>query len=289
MCVCVCVCVIDRNRAQSEKERSRKMSRVLSSLLSTRENGVIFNLLGSDCSASACAVVQLYLAATACNGGKSEWQMYSCGVVCLVQDKKLHSTFIRIFCVKKAKLLWEQELYTPFTYSTPCPFFHTFPSDECWAGLNFCDEDEASRFHKAVHNCLSNTKARPAFVRTHSLDSASGWLLRNKLNNCLSLGRSVSSKDPASVQSEVTQTLSLAQRKGPLPPIPDPKHSARSVSPHRDHSTDTPSIPLPPSYPAPKLNMNPAVVKKSASFSPGGNYYSVEKQQRRLQQFTDDV
>ncbi|XP_058259045.1 uncharacterized protein si:dkey-197j19.6 isoform X2 [Hemibagrus wyckioides] len=239
MCVCVCVCVIDRNRAQSEKERSRKMSRVLSSLLSTRENGVIFNLLGSDCS--------------------------------------------------KAKLLWEQELYTPFTYSTPCPFFHTFPSDECWAGLNFCDEDEASRFHKAVHNCLSNTKARPAFVRTHSLDSASGWLLRNKLNNCLSLGRSVSSKDPASVQSEVTQTLSLAQRKGPLPPIPDPKHSARSVSPHRDHSTDTPSIPLPPSYPAPKLNMNPAVVKKSASFSPGGNYYSVEKQQRRLQQFTDDV
>ncbi|GAA6071153.1 wiskott-Aldrich syndrome protein, partial [Tachysurus ichikawai] len=164
------------------------MSCVLSSLLSIRENGLIFNLLGSNCSASACAVVQLYLASTACKEKRSEWQIHSCGVVCVVQDKQLQSTFIRLYCVKRVKLLWEQEVYSPFTYSTPRPFFHTFPSDECWVGLNFSDEDEASRFHKAVQNCIRNTKARPAFVRTHSLDSASGWLLRNKLNTCLSQG-----------------------------------------------------------------------------------------------------
>ncbi|XP_017335405.2 actin nucleation-promoting factor WAS isoform X1 [Ictalurus punctatus] len=265
------------------------MSRVLSSLLSIRENGLVFNLLGSDCSASACAVVQLYLATTAGKGKTSEWQFHSCGVVCLVQDKKLHSTFIRLFCVKRAKLLWEQELYTSFTYSTPCAFFHTFPGDECWAGLNFSDEDEASRFNTAVQNCISGTKARPVFVRTHSLDSASGWLLKNKLSTCLSLSRSASPKAPPPVESDETSTLSLAQKKGPLPPIPYNSDAETSVPSHQDHLKQRHSIPRPPSYPAPNLNMNPAGVKKSASFSPGGNYaFTVSKQERSLH-FTDNI
>ncbi|XP_060723018.1 actin nucleation-promoting factor WAS isoform X1 [Tachysurus vachellii] len=258
------------------------MSHVLSSLLSIRENGLIFNLLGSNCSASACAVVQLYLASTACKEKRSEWQIHSCGVVCVVQDKQLHSTFIRLYCVKRAKLLWEQEVYSPFTYSTPRPFFHTFPSDECWAGLNFSDEDEASRFHKAVQSCIRNTKAGPAFVRTHSLDSASGWLLRSKLTTCLSQGCSVSPKAPASVHSEMTQSLSLAKRKGPLPPIPDTKPSARSVSPHHEHVTEGLSIPLPLTYPAPKPNNNTTGVKKSASFSPAS------KQQHNINNTTQN-
>ncbi|XP_060723019.1 uncharacterized protein si:dkey-197j19.6 isoform X2 [Tachysurus vachellii] len=229
------------------------MSHVLSSLLSIRENGLIFNLLGSNCSASACAVVQLYLASTACKEKRSEWQIHSCGVVCVVQDKQLHSTFIRLYCVK-----------------------------ECWAGLNFSDEDEASRFHKAVQSCIRNTKAGPAFVRTHSLDSASGWLLRSKLTTCLSQGCSVSPKAPASVHSEMTQSLSLAKRKGPLPPIPDTKPSARSVSPHHEHVTEGLSIPLPLTYPAPKPNNNTTGVKKSASFSPAS------KQQHNINNTTQN-
>ncbi|KAF4078830.1 hypothetical protein AMELA_G00186050 [Ameiurus melas] len=244
------------------------MSRVLSSLLSTRENGLVFNLLGSDCSASAGAVVQLYLATAARKGKKSEWQFHSCGV--------------------RAKLLWEQELYTSFTYSTPCAFFHTFPSDECWAGLNFSDEDEASRFNTAVQSCIGGTKARPVFVRTHSLDSASGWLLKNKLNTCLSLSRPASPKAPAPAESDVTGTLTLAQKKGPLPPIPDNSNAVTSIPPHHDHLNQKHSIPRPPLYPAPNLNMNLAGVKKSASFSPGGNYASTLNQQRSLH-FTDDI
>ncbi|XP_060774374.1 actin nucleation-promoting factor WAS isoform X2 [Neoarius graeffei] len=248
------------------------MSRILSSRLSIREKGLVVTLLGSNCSVSACAVVQLYLATSACKGKKSEWQIHSCGVVCLVQDKTLHSTFIRLFC--RAKLLWEQELYIPFMYTTPRPFFHTFLSDECWAGLNFSDEEEASRFHTAVQSCISNMKAHPVLVRTHSLDSTSGWLLRNKLNTCLSVKQSESPEAPPSVESEVTNTRSLVQRKGPLPPIP----SATSNPPHHDHLQQKFSIPLPPSYPAPKLNINPAAVKKSVSFSPGGNYsFSFDK------------
>ncbi|KAM9483064.1 uncharacterized protein Hap1MRO34_008102 isoform 2-T2 [Clarias gariepinus] len=258
------------------------MSRMLSPLLTIRENGLVFNLLGSDCTASACAVVQLYLAT---RGRTSEWQKHSCGVVCLVQDKKLHSTFIRLFC--RAKLLWEQELFAPFIYSTPRPFFHTFPSDECCAGLNFSDEDEASHFHTAVQNCIGGTKARPVFMRTHSLDSTSGWLLRNKLNSCLSLTRSASPKDPPLPESDVTTPQSLAQRKGPLPPVPHKRDTGTSSSSYYEHLNQKITIPLPPTFPAPKLNIYPTAVKKSASFSPGGNS-SLAIPQKSLE-FSDDL
>ncbi|KAM9483065.1 uncharacterized protein Hap1MRO34_008102 isoform 3-T3 [Clarias gariepinus] len=231
------------------------MSRMLSPLLTIRENGLVFNLLGSDCTASACAVVQLYLAT---RGRTSEWQKHSCGVVCLVQDKKLHSTFIRLFCVK-----------------------------ECCAGLNFSDEDEASHFHTAVQNCIGGTKARPVFMRTHSLDSTSGWLLRNKLNSCLSLTRSASPKDPPLPESDVTTPQSLAQRKGPLPPVPHKRDTGTSSSSYYEHLNQKITIPLPPTFPAPKLNIYPTAVKKSASFSPGGNS-SLAIPQKSLE-FSDDL
>ncbi|KAG9277180.1 uncharacterized protein si:dkey-197j19.6 isoform X1 [Astyanax mexicanus] len=296
------------------------MSRIFSSLLSTRENGLLFNMLGQDCSVSACSVVQLFMATAACKGQKSEWKYHSCGVVCLVQDRKLHSSFIRVFCVKKAKLLWEQELYTPFQYSAPCPFFHTFPGDECQTGLNFTDEEEAGLFYSAVQNCIKNTKAHPVFMRTHSLDSTSGWLLRDKLNTCAAESgqgsRSSSPKTPTSPDfkastptktpesksfsvstnqlSNYSKTLpnlksasgSLAQRKGPLPPIPSNATSA-STSNLDKLNLSSFSIPLPPSYPAPKINQTG--VKKSASFAPGGSYSPSALKHHKSLHFTDDM
>ncbi|KAL6457960.1 hypothetical protein MHYP_G00331900 [Metynnis hypsauchen] len=301
------------------------MSRVLSSLLSTRENGLLFNMLGHDCSASACAVVQLLVATAACKGQKSEWKFHSCGVVCLVLDRKLHSSFIRLFSVKRAKLLWEQELYSPFEYLAPRPYFHTFPGDECRTGLNFADEEEAGRFYSAVQKCIKSTRAHPVFMRTHSLDSASGWLLREKLNasltNCGKGSRSPSPKTPPPFDLRITSTtvgpgtkptisftptsqtsissktspnaasVSLAQKKGPLPPIPSNPRVASSSTGHdanlRNLSSSF-SIPVPPPYPAPKINL--AGVRKTASFAPRGNYSSaVLKRQRSLQMFTADM
>ncbi|XP_036425475.1 wiskott-Aldrich syndrome protein [Colossoma macropomum] len=295
------------------------MSRVLSSLLSTRENGLLFNMLGQDCSASACAVVQLLMATAACKGQKSEWKFHSCGVVCLVQDRKLQSSFIRLFSVKRAKLLWEQELYSPFEYLAPRPYFHTFPGDECRTGLNFADEEEAGRFYGAVQKCIKSTRAHPVFMRTHSLDSASGWLLREKLNSGKE-SRSPSPKTPPPFDLRMTSTtvgpgikpaisftptsqstissktlsspnaasVSLAQKKGPLPPIPSNPRVASSGTGHNVNLASSFSIPLPPPYPAPKIN--PAGIRKSASFAPRGNYSSaVLKRQRSLQKFTADM
>ncbi|XP_046714786.1 wiskott-Aldrich syndrome protein isoform X2 [Silurus meridionalis] len=243
------------------------MSRVFNTHLSTRENSLICNLLGFNCTASACSIAQLCLA-TACEGQKPEWRIYSCG---------------------KARLLWEQELYSPFIYSTPRPFFHTFQSDECWAGLNFSDEDEASEFHTAVQKCITSTKARPAFVRTHSLDSSSGWLLKNKLNTCLTLSRVASPKAAPSAKSGVTNTLSLAQRKGPLPPIPSNRDSAKSKPPDLHDLEQSASIPLAPPFPAPNLNTHLTAIKKSASFSPGRNPSLTIEMQQRSVHITDDT
>ena len=64
-------------------------------------------------------------------------------------------------------------------------------------------------------------------------------------------------------------SVSLAQKKGPLPPIPSNTRVASSGTGHnvnlRNLSSSF-SIPLPPLYPAPKIN--PAGVRKSASFAP---------------------
>ncbi|XP_066522343.1 uncharacterized protein si:dkey-197j19.6 [Hoplias malabaricus] len=261
------------------------MSRILSSLLSTRENGLLVRLLGQDCTVSACAVVQLLMAMTTSDGQKSEWKSHSYGVACLVQDRKLGSSFIRLFCVKKAKLIWEQELYTPFEYLAPCPYFHTFPGDDCRIGLNFSDEEEAAHFYASVQKCIKRTRAKPVFIRTHSLDSTSGWLLREKLN--ASLMRSVKGCRPAlasgtnpvpsstimsplstapnNLSKPYASSVSLAKKKGPLPPIPANANPASSMTYQNDDSSGF-SIPLPPPYPAPKIT--PSGVRKSASFAP---------------------
>uniref|UniRef100_A0A8C5QNI3 WASP actin nucleation promoting factor n=1 Tax=Leptobrachium leishanense TaxID=445787 RepID=A0A8C5QNI3_9ANUR len=51
---------------------------------------------------------------------------------------------------QEEKLLWEQELYEQLRYNAPRPYFHTFPSHECQAGLNFADEAEAVSFRAIV-------------------------------------------------------------------------------------------------------------------------------------------
>ncbi|XP_071772621.1 actin nucleation-promoting factor WAS isoform X3 [Centroberyx gerrardi] len=107
---------------------------VMSDLLSVREKGVLFTLLGPQC--------------------------------------------------KRAKLLWEQEVYAPFKYTATCIFFHTFPSDDCQAGLNFADETEAEGFRVAVESIQRNQESSPTFSPPcpplvtsvfRSSEKTSGW------------------------------------------------------------------------------------------------------------------
>ncbi|XP_064154745.1 actin nucleation-promoting factor WASL-like [Anguilla rostrata] len=142
---------------------------VYSHLISSRDNALLFNLLGPECSAMASAVAQVLVASMEPGGHGATWRCKGTGVVCLVNDQSLKSYFLRLYCVKRAQLLWEQELYTPFRYSAPRPFFHTFPADEFQAGLNFADEEEAERFLSAVETQIKSTQheGRKSFDGLH--------------------------------------------------------------------------------------------------------------------------
>ncbi|XP_062401103.1 uncharacterized protein si:dkey-197j19.6 [Sardina pilchardus] len=229
---------------------SRSGLRVFSTYLSTRENGLLVRVIGADCSILASAVVQLVLVSPAQKGQRLAWEVHSCGVACLVQDRNVHSAFIRIYCVKKAKLLWEQEVYTPFKYSAPHPYFHSFPGDDCYAGLNFADEEEAAKFLSAVQTYVNSCITRPHLLRQ---DSSPGRLLWENRSKSQLSSPTDNVPSPASPQrrlaftfppdvttrKQVEQVLSkpsphpphtlpkpkreslpLAIRKGPLPSVP---------------------------------------------------------------------
>ncbi|XP_041801665.1 neural Wiskott-Aldrich syndrome protein [Chelmon rostratus] len=90
------------------------------------------------------------LVATETQAESPGWSCLGCGAVCLFEDESLRSYFLRLYCVKRAKLLWEQELYIPFKYAATRMYFHTFPADGHQVGLNFANEIEAEEFHRAV-------------------------------------------------------------------------------------------------------------------------------------------
>ncbi|XP_029549822.1 neural Wiskott-Aldrich syndrome protein isoform X1 [Salmo trutta] len=147
---------------------------VFSNLLTVRENALLFTLLGAECKAVVSAVAQVYVSFP----GRPVWRHEGCGVVCLVEDRSQNSYFLRVYCVKRSKLLWEQELYVPFRYSAPHPYFHTFPANDCQAGLNFADEAEAERFCAAVERQIQQAPDRASGQMNHtdSVDSSSGCI-----------------------------------------------------------------------------------------------------------------
>uniref|UniRef100_A0A4W5KVH5 WH1 domain-containing protein n=1 Tax=Hucho hucho TaxID=62062 RepID=A0A4W5KVH5_9TELE len=94
-----------------------------------------------------------------------------------VRENALLFTLLGAKC-KRSKLLWEQELYVPFRYSAPRPYFHTIPANDCQAGLNFADEAEAERFCAAVERQIQQATDRASGQMNHtdSVDFSSGCI-----------------------------------------------------------------------------------------------------------------
>ncbi|XP_076123801.1 uncharacterized protein LOC143103845 [Alosa pseudoharengus] len=227
---------------------SRSGLRGFSTYLSTRENGLLVSLIGADCSILASAVVQLVLVSPAHKGQRLAWKVHACGVACLVQDRNVHSAFIRLYCVKKAKLLWEQEVYTPFKYSAPHPYFHSFPGDDCNAGLNFADEEEAEKFLSAVQTYVDSCITRPqVLIRTQSLDSTSGRLLWENRNKSQLNSPTDHMPAPASPQRRIVFTLP-----------PDVTTRTHSV----EHVLSKPSTHPPHTLPKPRRESLPLAIRK---------------------------
>lgn len=137
------------------KPAGRTQENVSSVLLLDKENQKVFQLLGRKCTALATTVAQLYLAPS-----NDHWVKQCCGVLCLEKDNPRRSYFIRLYNITEEKLIWEQEIYQQLTYQTPRPYFHTFPAEDCQAGLNFANEEEADAFHSVVEEKLQKRQHR---------------------------------------------------------------------------------------------------------------------------------
>ncbi|KAM7402044.1 hypothetical protein PAMP_017315 [Pampus punctatissimus] len=137
---------------------------VMSDLLTIREKGVLLTVLKTKCKLIKSTVAQV-LEAKENQGGSPGWSCLGCGVVCLIEDQSVHSYFLHLYCVKRAKLLWEQELYIPFKYNRKSAFFHTFPADGHQAGLNFANEVEAEEFHQAVEAVQRNQEKMTGMIK----------------------------------------------------------------------------------------------------------------------------
>ncbi|XP_025069449.1 wiskott-Aldrich syndrome protein [Alligator sinensis] len=130
---------------------------VPSCLLQPHENQQVFELLGRKCLTLATSVAQLFLALPP---GARGWAKQGCGVVCFIKDNPRRSYFIRLYDLQGSQLLWEQELYAQMTYIAATAFFHTFPADECQAGLNFAHEGEADVFRALVDEKMKKRQQR---------------------------------------------------------------------------------------------------------------------------------
>ncbi|MGH0141329.1 UNVERIFIED_CONTAM: hypothetical protein FKN15_000470 [Acipenser sinensis] len=99
------------------------------------------------------AVVQVYTA-----DRNSVWSKRCCGVACLVKDNPQRSYFIRVYDIKDGKILWEQELYSNFSYNHSRSYFHTFAGDP---GLHQNDGTYVTRTkRKWTYHCPFSEKRR---------------------------------------------------------------------------------------------------------------------------------
>ncbi|KAI9556692.1 hypothetical protein GHT06_016483 [Daphnia sinensis] len=118
-----------------------------SSLLSIRENNTLSKLIGSQCNSMASAVVQVCFADSP---SRAQWNLRHCGVLCFIKDNIKRSYYLRVYCLDRQSVIWEQELYNSFEYCAPRPHFHTFEGDDCRVGLNFANDAEAEFFLMAI-------------------------------------------------------------------------------------------------------------------------------------------
>ncbi|XP_020558687.1 neural Wiskott-Aldrich syndrome protein-like [Oryzias latipes] len=124
-------------------------SDVMSDLLTIREKGVLVSLLKPRCQLIKSTVAQV-LQASSAPGEEQSWDQFDSGVLCLLKEESASSYFLSLYCVKKAELLWEQDLRLTSEYTVSRPYFHTFLAGAQSFGFNFANDDEAEEFYLAV-------------------------------------------------------------------------------------------------------------------------------------------
>ncbi|XP_065175933.1 actin nucleation-promoting factor WAS-like [Sycon ciliatum] len=134
-----------------------------SNLLSNEENQKIISLLGNRRVAMAITVCQLHKA----QPQPTQWTHTNTGVIVFVKDNPKKSYYIRLIEMEDYKVVWDQELFSQFSYKKPKPYFHMFQGDNCTIGLNFADEGEAMNFAQELERKISQRQERRMAKQTN--------------------------------------------------------------------------------------------------------------------------
>jgi hypothetical protein len=94
-----------------------------SSHLSPEENELIFYLIGKRCQTQCTTVAQLFQTEAPLH---RRWVKFHTGALCFVKDSAMRSYYIRMYCLIKREMVWEQEIYDEIEFSRVKPFLVTF-------------------------------------------------------------------------------------------------------------------------------------------------------------------
>lgn len=74
------------------------------------------------------AVIQLFTTEAPAH---SAWIKRLSGIACFVRDSSKRSYFIRVYCIAKHELIWEEEMYESILINKPREFLISFEGQVC--------------------------------------------------------------------------------------------------------------------------------------------------------------
>lgn len=103
------------------------------------------------------SVVQLF---TTDSPSHSLWIKRYTGALCFIKDNAKRSYYIRLFCLMKNDMMWEQEMYDAIEIRQIRPYLLNFEAHDGLIALNFASIDEAEQFYSISSSIIQNRNRR---------------------------------------------------------------------------------------------------------------------------------
>ncbi|XP_042263645.1 neural Wiskott-Aldrich syndrome protein isoform X2 [Thunnus maccoyii] len=266
---------------------------VMSDLLTIREKGVISTLLQPQHELIKSTVAQVLVAKENQDGGPG-WSCLDCGVVCLIEDQSVHSYFLHLYCVKSHQAGFnfaneaeaeefhlavkavqrKQEKMKGMIQMTNIDKKDNSTCDLAAPGVKPADAPSTtvtptaiSDLDPTMRKLLMRAQLTKEDLKDKDIAEAVDCII-NQFGGLKAVQRELRSRGPASqtLPKGARVSLSLALKKGPLPPPPIKSSTTFQQTPQgtdtQDQSPLAAWIPPPKSAPPPV----PERIRKSASF-----------------------
>lgn len=104
------------------------------------------------------------------------WLHRHTGVLCFVRDSSRRSYFMRLFCLVRGELVWEEEIYEAIYLNMSKEWLLDFEGRDNLVALDFAAEAEASAFYKTATQTIANRSKRRQVTNSKSSTGGDGGL-----------------------------------------------------------------------------------------------------------------